>query len=124
MRISPTTYDLFIQALNITNAALELHRDSLLLMPMLKTCNRELRGKNFGVEIYVESPDQPVDFFTIRLQGAAFVLVAHRAPAHAEATWTVSRDYLADVVTHPRAYINHPSLLAFDWLNQRLNVNA
>lgn len=119
-----STFDLFVQGLNITNAAMQANRDSLLLKPMLAACAIELSDEDFGVAIYGEDPDELEDSFTIRLQGHSFVLVSHRPPEAGEPAWKVSREYLQDVVDHPRKYVDSPSLLAFDWLKQRLNLTA
>lgn len=124
MRNSKSTYDLFLQALNVTNASMEANRNSVILKPMLDACRNELAGEDFGVEIYEDDPDAPCDYFTIRLKGDTFVLVSHSKPESTSAQWRVSLDYLRDVATHPRRYIDHPALLAFDWLNRRLNVSA
>ncbi|MEZ6144036.1 MAG: hypothetical protein R3B91_01120 [Planctomycetaceae bacterium] len=119
-----STYDLFIQAMNVTNAAMEANSESIALKPMLTACSQELANEDFGVAIYDNDPANPVDHFTIRLKGVSFVLVSHDSPADTDPTWKVSKMYLRDVISNPRKYIDHPSLLAFDWLRRRLGQTA
>ncbi len=124
MMYGDSTFDLFVQGLNVTNAAMEANRDSLFLKSMLAACAMDLSGQDFGVAIYDNESGQPVDFFTIRLQDNTFVLVSHQPLESDEADWKVSREYLQDVVDHPRKYIDSPTLLTFDWLKQRLKLTA
>ena len=125
MMQADSTYQLFIQSLNITNAAMEANRDSIFLKPLLTACDAELRDEDFGVAIFEDDPEHPVDNFTIRLENDTFVLVSHQAPrGDAESVWKVSKSYLQDVVEHPRKYIDNPALLAFDWLKQRVNLSV
>lgn len=121
-----STYDLFIQAMNVTNAAMEANADSAALHPLLTACSLELADKDFGVAIYVDDPANPVDFFTIRLNGVSFVLVSHShaPPSVNESTWNVSTEYLRDVISNPRKYVDRPALLAFDWLRDLLGQTA
>jgi hypothetical protein len=124
MTTSATTYEIFVQAMDVTNAAMEANRHSFVLKPMLSACSSELKNQDFAVEIYDDEPEHPVDFFTIRLVGNTFVLVSHSKTPAASAAWKVSVEYLRDVVENPRRYIDHPTLLAFDWLKQRLESVA
>lgn len=124
MKTSASTYELFIQALNVTNAAMEANQHSLVLKPMLAACALELENKDFAVEIHDDVPEHPVDFYTIRMVGITFVLVSHSKTPSADSAWKVSVNYLQDVVDHPRHYIENPALLAFDWLKQRLSSAA
>ena len=70
-----STYDLFILAMNVTNAAMEANSESIALKPLLTACSSELADEDFAVAIYDDDPAHPVDHFTIRLKGVTFVLV-------------------------------------------------
>ncbi|MBX3440723.1 MAG: hypothetical protein KF861_24750 [Planctomycetaceae bacterium] len=116
-----TCYSHFIQALNVTNAALERHRRSHLFQPLLIAA-AELADCDFVVEI-VASEDAltPQDYVTIRLQDGTFVLVAH-ARLNDEIAWRVSERYLNHVATHPMWYVDHPNRLDLDWLKLRIGL--
>jgi hypothetical protein len=116
-----STFSRFVQALNITNAALEAHQDSLLFKPMLVACRLMLGDENLGVAIFQHDPDDPHDFFTIRMQDGTFVLV-DRGDTEIGIDWLVSEDYLQDVASHPARYIENPELLDFDWLKKRAGM--
>lgn len=105
------------------NAALEMHRDSLLFQAMLKACDAELEGEDLGVAVYDEDADQPSDHFTIRMQEGSFAFVSHSQSSDGD-DWEVSEDYLDQVIADPKRYIENPSLLSFDWLKQRLGLVA
>ena len=124
MMTSFSTTALFIQALNVTNAAMEANRQSLILKPMLTACTRKLAGEDFAVAIYDDDPEHPVDFFTIRLRESVFVLVTHSSRPAGDVDWSVSVEYLHELLDDPWRYIDNPVLLDFDWLTQRLELVA
>jgi len=37
-------------------------------------------------------------------------------------TWTVTREYLEEIVKDPDTYIEHPEKLDLDWLKSRLGL--
>jgi hypothetical protein len=116
---APTSYFRFVQALNILNAALEARRDMPAWRRFLSDCERELAGVNLGVAIYDRDPDQPYDFYTIRLHQGVFVIVS-RGVNPDEIAWRVSRASLDDLVIRPSEYIDDPSRLDVTWLRRRL----
>lgn len=117
-----STYLWFLQALNVTNAALDLHRRSLRLRPLLSRARGQLEGQDLTVAIIDdERPGRPADYVTIRLQREQFVLVSHtRATPHID--WHVSRSYLVEVARHPRKFLDDPHRLDFAWLEQRVGL--
>ena len=116
---APTSYFRFVQALNILNAALEARRDMPAWRSFLGDCERELAGANLGVAVYDRDPEQPYDFYTIRLNHGVFVIVS-RGVNSDEIAWRVSRADLDDIVIRPSEYIDDPSRLDLLWLRRRL----
>lgn len=119
-----SSYSRFIQALNVMNAALERHRESPIFRPFIHDANIRLRGRDLVVAI-VKTDENPVpcDHVTIQFKNGTFVLIAHGRTAD-EIDWTVSEEYLADVATHPRQYLERPHRLDFDWLKQRMRYSS
>jgi hypothetical protein len=116
---APSSYFRFVQALNILNAALEARRDMPAWRNFLNDCERELSGVNLGVAVYDADPEQPYDFYTIRLNQGVFVIVS-RGVNTDEIAWRVSRSALEDLVSRPGVYIDDPSRLDLSWLRRRL----
>ncbi|MCA9110735.1 MAG: hypothetical protein KDA52_12350, partial [Planctomycetaceae bacterium] len=119
-----STYELFIQAMNITNASMEANCESATLKPLLNACELNLADEDLIVTIYEGRPDNALESFTIRLNGVTFVLVSRGVLPNGGTDWYVSEDYLRDVTSHPREYIDDPALLSLDWLRQRSRQTA
>lgn len=115
------TYGLFMSALDVVNEALQTHRDSAVLGPLLQGGEKLLGGKQFGVAIYRDDPDTPFDYFTLRLTGGRFELLA-RGKEAPDIAWKVSQDYLRDVADNPQDYIDNPAKLDLDWLRHRVGL--
>jgi hypothetical protein len=118
----PSSYVWFLQALNVTNAVLDLHRDSLRLREMISHADAKLDGCDLVVAIVDDlAPSRKVDYVTIRLQQGRFVLVSHaRTSPHTD--WRVSKSYLVDVARNPRQYFDDPDQLDFTWLQKRVGL--
>jgi hypothetical protein len=116
-----STFSKFIQALNVTNAALEAHRESIVFRPLLTACESKLEGEDLGVAIYRDDPEHPQTQLSIRLDDGRFVLVSPDLTVR-DLDWIVSEDYLDDVIKRPTRYCNNPNLLQFDWLRRRVGM--
>jgi len=116
--IQSNTYSLFIQVLNVLNAALESNRDSPEFGPLLAETSSPGRSRDFGVAVYRDNPDEPYDYFTIRLKQGTFILVAHGKTRNA-IVWRVSEAFLRDVASHPFQYYRQPDSLNLEWLRER-----
>ena len=117
------TVTLFTQALNVTNAALAEHKDSLPYKPLVKASEKLLGDRRLGVAVYEADPSSPFDYFTIRFWDDAFELVSHgkREP---DVAWKVSRSYLEKLAETPEDYIEHPAKLDWDWLKSRVGLSS
>lgn len=121
MSISNTTYQHFIEALNVMNAAIAAHQDSNFFKVFLTGCENVFGDRNLGVAVYQDDPDTPHDYYTIRLEDRAFVLVSH-GKKNPKWTWKVSEEYLQQVADDPNRYIKNPALLDWDWFTDRLGI--
>jgi hypothetical protein len=113
---------LFTKAINVINAALDRHKDSLPYEQNLEAAHRALAGRNLGVAVYEDDPGAPFDWFTLRFSEGGFEIVAH-GKRHPELAWKVSRDYLRKLADHPDDYIENPAKLDWDWLKSRLGLD-
>lgn len=119
-----SAYVWFLQALNVMNAALEVHRNSLRLRPLLSLAETKLDGHDLTVAIVDdERPSRSVDYVTIRLQHGRFVLVSHTRTT-ARIDWRVSKADLMDVARNPRRYLDDPDQFDFAWLHKRVGLPA
>ena len=116
---SKDIYTLFTDALDVTNKALEKHRDSGFMKGLVAAWDKFLDGHKAGVAIYDEDPEKPFDYFTIRYLNEKFEILSRGKSEH-DTEWKVSRDYLQSIVDNPQEYIEHPSKLDLDWLKDRL----
>lgn len=115
-----SSYVWFLQALNVINAVLDLHRHSPRLRPLLSRAETELAGGNLVVAITDDLlTSRPVDYVTIRLQQGRFVLVSH-ARTTPRTDWRVFKSYLLAVARNPRRYLDDPDHLDLEWLQLRL----
>jgi hypothetical protein len=115
-----SSYVWFVQGLNVINAVLDLHRDSLRLRPLLSRAEEVLEGCNLVVAVVDDLvPSRPVDYVTIRLQQGRFVLVAH-ARTTPRTDWRVYKSELIDVARNPRPYLDNPDQLDLNWLEKRV----
>lgn len=112
-------YQLFDEALGVTNKALEENRDSKVLGTLISAGDKFLEGHKAGVEIYDEEPSKPFDYFTIRYLNGKLEILARGKSEH-DTEWKVSRAYLKDVADNPQKYIDNPAKLNLDWLKARL----
>ncbi len=115
------TVTLFTDALNVTNAALAKHKDSLPYKPLLQASEKILGDRRIGVEVYDRDPSSPFEYFTIRFREGAFEFVAHgkREP---DVAWKVSRSYLEKITESPEDYVENPAKLDWDWLKSRVGL--
>lgn len=117
-----STYFCFLQALNIMNAALDLHRDSVRFRPILSLAEAELMGCDLVVAILGDDETGvPIEHVTIQLREGTFVLVS-RSKTSDHIAWKVSERDLRDVASRPRRYLDNPWLLDFDWLKLRMGM--
>lgn len=118
-------YDLFMEALDVTNQALDANRNEGAYGKMLDVLGDRLDGHRSAVAIYDDDPSEPFDYFTVRYLGGRFELVERGRGEH-DSEWKVSVDYLESLRDDPESYIENPLRLDLDWLIDRLpdSVNA
>jgi hypothetical protein len=115
-----SSYVWFLQALNVINAVLDLHRHSLRLGPLISRADAELGGCNLVVAITDDlAGSRSVDYVTIRFQQGRFVLVSH-ARTTPRTDWRVFKSALLEVAKNPRPCFDDPDRLDLDWLHECL----
>lgn len=112
-------YDLFMEALDVTNRALEANRGEGVYGELLEVLDEHLDGHRAAVALYEEDPAEPFDYFTIRYLDGRFELLERGRGEH-DTEWKVSREYLASLGEDPETYIEDPWRLDLDWLADRL----
>jgi len=117
------SYTLFMGALDVLNTAMEKYRDKPIIKDILSLVDDQTAGRKFGVAVYNSEPDEPFDYFTIRLHNQKMELVSRGKDAP-DIDWKVSMDYLCDLNENPQDYIENPLKLDIEWLRHRLRDAA
>lgn len=112
---------LFTNALDVTNSALDRHREEVPYAQILASADKMLDGRKLGVAVYESEAGSPFDYFTIRYHDGRLELVSH-GKEEPDAQWKVSRAYLQEVAEHPQTYIEHPIKLDLAWLKDRVGL--
>jgi hypothetical protein len=112
-------YDLFTEALDVTNRALDANRDSAFYGTLISGMDKYLDGHKAAVAVYDDDPQEPFDYFTVRYLNGKFEILARGKSEH-DTEWRVSREYLDSVARNPDEYIEHPARLDIDWLRHLL----
>ncbi|REJ81562.1 MAG: hypothetical protein DWQ34_26960 [Planctomycetota bacterium] len=112
---SGSHYHDFVHALALINIAIGARHVVLPFDQAIDEQSRTSDPPEFGVAIYEESPEDPVDYFTIRLQDGRFVLTQHGVP-HAAPDWVVSAEHLREIFRNPLRFVDDPSRFDLSWL--------
>lgn len=112
-------YDLFTDALDVTNRSLKENRDAGFFGKLVSAWDKYMDGHKAGVAIYDKEPKHPFDYFTIRYLNGKFEILSRGKSEH-DTEWKVSRKYLQSVTEEPQKYIDNPLKLDLDWLKDRL----
>ena len=113
------TLDTFQSALSTMNKAIEDNKDALFFKTLLRGCRSALDGQHLGVAIYKDNPEEPHDYYTVKMTDGRFVLVDH-GKYSTDSDWKVSEDYIRDLANEPDKYVSHPEKLSLNWLAERL----
>lgn len=113
------TYDLFMDALEVMNRAMDANRGEGAYGRILDAMDDRLEGHASAVAVYDKDPDEPFDYFTIRFIGGRWELKERGRGEH-DTEWKVSTDYLRSLVEDPESYVEHPARLDLDWIADRL----
>src|SRR5581483_9300916 len=121
-QVTKPALNLLIEYLDVCNAAIEQHRDSLVHKAMIAAWDMIFVGRDVGVNI-CDDNDRVETSVTIRLGNRAFVPVAD-PQTEPSFHLKVKRSYMEDVVEHRDEYVRHPEKLDWDWLKSRLALDA
>ncbi len=121
-QVTKPALNLLIEYLDVCNAAIEQHRDSLVHKAMIAAWDMIFGGRDVGVNI-CDDNDRVETSVTIRLGNRAFVPVAD-PQTEPSFHLKVKRSYMEDVVEHRDEYVRHPEKLDWDWLKSRLGLDA
>jgi len=119
--VSSDTYDLFMGTLDVVNQALKEHADTPVIGEILSAAGKFSEGKRLGVAVYKTDPDEPFDYFTLRIANGKVELDS-RGKGDPDIAWRVSQDYLRKVNENPQDYVDNPAKLDLDWLKSRLGL--
>ena len=122
-RESHDSYDMFMGALDVLNKSMENFRDKPVVKDIFSLIDDQSAGRKFGVAIYADDPEQPFDYFTIRLHNKRFEIVSRGKDAP-DIDWKVSTRYLDDINKNSEDYISNPLKFDLDWLKHRLSDAA
>lgn len=117
------SYEMLMGALDVFNEAMDKFRDKPVIKSVLSLIDKQAEGRKFGVAVYDSDPDQPFDYFTLRLHNKRLEL-ASRGKDSPDVDWKTSIDYLEDVNQNSQDYISNPLKLDFEWLKHRLKDAA
>ena len=113
-------FHLLTDYLNVCNAASEAHRDVFPYKPLIAAYDK-LFDRQVSVDIYDRDTDDVETTVTIQLIDGKFEPVPE-AEAHPSFHLKLKRQYMEDVVAHPREYIRHPEKLDWDWIKSRVGL--
>lgn len=116
---SKDPYDLFMGYLDVVNEALDEHDDTPVVGDVLSLMKKIGDGKKYGAAIYKSDPQEPFDYFTVRLSDGKVELDS-RGKGDPDIDFRVAQDFLVDVNKHPKDYVDNPAKLNIDWLKSRL----
>lgn len=117
----PRGHTLLTELLRVANRAIEAHRDEAPWREIIaRTSRRE--SPTFGVAIFEDEPEVPVERCAVRLHEGRFERV--RDEAERPIDWRVSVPFLRDVAAHPDRYIRDPRELELAWVAERLGLGA
>lgn len=107
-------FHIFIQGLNITNAALATNYRSAAVREIFQRYEDRFGSGSVAVQIVGGDSDL---WFRIRLQPGGFVILSHQrtlpsGPIH----WQIQPDYLQELVDNSLHYMSHPEQLDWHWL--------
>jgi hypothetical protein len=122
-RESHDSYAMFTGALDVLNDAMKNLREKPVVKDVLSLVDDQTAGRKFGVAIYASDPENPFDYYTIRLHNQRFEMVSRGKDAP-DIDWKVSTDYLEDINSNPDDYISNPLKLDLDWIKTRLSDAA
>jgi len=117
--LSKDPYDLFMGYLDVVNEALYEHEDTPVVGNLLSLMKKVGEGKKFGAAVYKSDPQEPFDYFTVRMNGGKVELDS-RGKDDPDIDFRVAQDFLVEVNEHPEEYVSNPAKLDLAWIKSRL----
>ena len=115
----PRGHTLLTETLRLVNKVLERHADVSPYREIVSRSKQIAGGLELGVAIHEGNPRAPVDSYIIRIRDGKLEVVS-RGERVEIVDWTVSVDFLRQVVGAPEFYLDHPEKLGLGWLESRL----
>lgn len=108
--------------LAICNQVLKNHADQGQTRQALRLAKRANDGEPFTAIVYDNHPDEVLGEFPLRFDPEAREISLSRTdPEDSAFSWKVPLSYLSDVVLErPTWYLQHPLMLDWKWLTQRI----
>lgn len=117
----PRGHTLLTDVLRVANRAIEAHKAE---PPWSEIVSRITHRETpvFGVAVYEDESEAPVDRYAVRLHEGRFELVPGGEEPPID--WRVSVPFLRHVASHPDRYVDDPRRLELDWLERRLGIRS
>jgi hypothetical protein len=113
---------LFSQALEVMNRAIRAHEDDFPYKQILSASDKLMDDRKVAVALTKEPGGAPYDFYTVRFDDGHWKLEGRGKQDDTSVHWSVTRDYLEEIVKDPEPYVAHPEKLDLDWLKSRLGI--
>lgn len=109
-----TTLDLVKHYINICNTALATRNANPVVTLVESLVEKAVSGEVINLTV-VDDADVPAGYYTTRFVDGRFTPV-EEGQAKADASFTLSRAFLEEVVENSDHYIAHPERLDWSWL--------
>ena len=113
--------ELFQHYIDVCNKALEANRGDEEFYRAFRDVEDVADGAPTSVMVFDEGHETPVSTFAISIFKGRVNIFSHAVeqPSHegdAEYVWRITTDYLRTVTNDPKAYIDAPKRLDWDWV--------
>ncbi len=118
----PRGHTLFTDTLRVINRAVEAHAHASPWREIItRTGDHHREPRTFGVDVYEDDPERPVDHYRIGVHEGRFEVI-ERGSSGAAVDWRVSVDQLRGIIADPDAHEDAPEKLGLSWLVERLGI--
>ncbi|MCB1531970.1 MAG: hypothetical protein KDJ35_03775 [Alphaproteobacteria bacterium] len=107
--------ELLKRYLDVCNQALVLNGERFPFKQILGAAQRSEKGRK--IELWI-SDTPPTHSYVMSIDQGRIVAAPHGecADCQCDRRWTVSREYLQEVATHPDVYIGNPAKINWEWM--------
>ena len=111
-------YDaLFLAYLRVCNEALEANKDCYPYMRIMQEIEVRLKSHAVRVAIIGKDENHPEALYDLVIEDQRLAVKPPHKKPRVICPWRITRQFLEDVAQNPKAYINNPAQLKWEWLN-------